>query len=79
MLRFALLSLLVACGGTAPITADDCTTDEVFTSECSECGPTDACIDPVDVCAAACEGDFTPCDDIGGVCMSGACIHNVCG
>lgn len=78
MLRSALLALLVACGSPA-ITADDCTADEVFTTECSACGETDACIDPVSVCAATCEGDFTSCDNIGGLCMRGACVHNVCG
>lgn len=78
-MRPLLLSLLTACATAPSLTAADCTTDEVFTTECGGCGPTDACLDPQPVCAPTCDGDFTPCDDEGGVCLDGRCLHNVCG
>ena len=75
--RVLIALTLFACNAT-PATPE-CTEDETLTTECSSCGPTDACVDPVEVCAPACEGEFTPCDDEGGVCFDGLCLHNVCG
>lgn len=72
----ALAGLLTACSVTEPLVCSD---DQTLTTECSGCGPTDACLDPVEVCAEACDGEFTPCDDDGGVCLDGLCLHNVCG
>jgi hypothetical protein len=75
----ALMLLLAACSGDAGLLPEDCTDDESYRTECSDCGPTDACIDPQPVCAPLCEGDLTPCDEQGGLCLDGACLHNVCG
>lgn len=78
MRALPLLLLLAACG-TATDDDDTCPEGTTWTTECGGCGPTDACLDPTQVCAPACEGEFTPCDDEGGVCLDGLCLHNVCG
>lgn len=77
MRRLILLLLAAACDDDP--TPGTCADDEVRVTECGGCGPVDECLDPAPVCAATCEGDFTPCDDEGGVCVDGACLHNVCG
>lgn len=77
MRSLPLLLALAACG--TPADDGTCPEGTTATTECSGCGPTDACLDPVEVCAVACEGELTPCDDEGGVCLDGLCLHNVCG
>jgi hypothetical protein len=73
-----LFPLLLACGGDDALTAEDCTADEVFATQCGSCGPTDECIDAAPVCAPTCETDGEACDG-GGFCLDGACLQNVCG
>ena len=70
---------VVGCGASEGLTAEDCASDEVFTTECAECGPTDGCLETRAVCASTCTIDLGSCDDQGGTCIDGACLHNLCG
>lgn len=80
-MRWMLWFGLAACGAADSdgLTAEDCSSDEVFTTECAECGPTDGCLESRAVCAPTCMIDLGSCDDQGGMCIGGACLHNVCG
>ena len=71
-----LALLLLACASDPP--ADGCDEGEVAATQCSDCGPTDECIDPQPVCAPTCDDDGAPCEG-GGFCLDGACLQNVCG
>ena len=62
------------------LTAEDCTSDQVFANACTSCGPTDACTERQDLCLATCtpEQQWQGCAD-GGTCMDGVCYPAICG
>lgn len=72
-------ALLSACDGKdGAVTAEDCAADQIFTSQCAECGPTDGCLRTEDVCANPCDDADGACEG-DGICFDGACLHGVCG
>jgi len=56
---------------------EPCPDDTVFSTECSDCGPTDACLVVRTGCLPACD-DQGDCAESGGICSQGAC-RNLCG
>jgi len=79
-MRAMILALaLGACdGGGGGLTAADCDSGQIFTTECARCGPTDACERTEDVCANPCEAEGELCET-SGLCLDGVCTHGLCG
>jgi hypothetical protein len=65
---------------TGALTAEDCTSEQVFMNVCTSCGPTDGCEAYEDLCLATCtpEQQWQGCAD-GGTCMDGVCYPSICG
>jgi hypothetical protein len=71
-LSWACVSWMVACDGrTVPSGPEDCAPNEVFTTQCGECGPADECLGEEPVCAPSCEDGGDSCE--GGRCVDGLC------